>query len=210
MVGMFIILRRLVLKKYGLTLLYVKGHGSTPDGCKSAILNGDFHADIYMCQPLGFVDIGTSKLVYKLKTSLYQLKQAPRAWYHNIDYFFFASCLSFGQSNLNIYVEHIIVEILMIFLYDLIIMGSDVDMILNIKKKPTITFGISDLGFLCYFLGHHFLQLEHVIVISQHKYAFDHLERFCTDCKPYPTCFQFLVLTASSKSIRRLLVVFYI
>ena len=79
MVGMFMILGRLVLKNDGLNFLYVKGRGyfslgSTPDGCKSATLNRDFHTDIYMCQPLGFVDIGTSKLVYKLKTSLYQLK----------------------------------------------------------------------------------------------------------------------------------------
>eukprot|EP00253_Pinus_taeda_P034200 PITA_34200 len=45
---------------------------------KSAFLNGDLHEEIYMEQPIGFIQTDSS-LVCRLKKSLYGLKQAPRA-----------------------------------------------------------------------------------------------------------------------------------
>jgi hypothetical protein len=45
-----------------------------------------------MKQPKGFVVKGKQYLVYKLKRSLYGLKQSPRMWYHNFDTYI----LSFG------------------------------------------------------------------------------------------------------------------
>ncbi|GJS40698.1 copia protein [Tanacetum coccineum] len=37
--------------------------------------------DVYVCQPEGFIDADHPSHVYKLKKSLYGLKQALRAWY---------------------------------------------------------------------------------------------------------------------------------
>ena len=48
---------------------------------KTAFLNGELEEDIYMEQPEGFVEQGKEHLVCKLKSSLYGLKQSPRAWY---------------------------------------------------------------------------------------------------------------------------------
>eukprot|EP00253_Pinus_taeda_P006707 PITA_06707 len=45
---------------------------------KSAFLHGDLHEEIYMEQPIGFIQTD-SILVFRLKKSLYGLKQAPRA-----------------------------------------------------------------------------------------------------------------------------------
>ena len=52
---------------------------------KSSFLHGDLEEEIYMKQPEGFIDY--SSLVYRLRKSLYGLKEAPRAWYSKMDAF---------------------------------------------------------------------------------------------------------------------------
>ena len=49
---------------------------------KTAYLNAPIDCDIYMEQPKGFEKVGKNggKLVYKLKKSLYGLKQSGRNW----------------------------------------------------------------------------------------------------------------------------------
>nr|GEV24836.1 retrovirus-related Pol polyprotein from transposon TNT 1-94 [Tanacetum cinerariifolium] len=48
---------------------------------KTAFLNGELKEEVYVCQPEGFVDPDHLTHVYRLKKALYELKQAPRAWY---------------------------------------------------------------------------------------------------------------------------------
>ncbi|GKD29226.1 retrovirus-related pol polyprotein from transposon TNT 1-94, partial [Tanacetum coccineum] len=46
-----------------------------------AFLNGILREEVYVSKPDGFVDPENPNHVYKLKKSLYDLKQAPLAWY---------------------------------------------------------------------------------------------------------------------------------
>jgi hypothetical protein len=55
---------------------------------KSAFLNGFLEEEIYVEQPLGYIEAGNEGKVYKLKKALYGLKQAPRAWSTRIDKYF--------------------------------------------------------------------------------------------------------------------------
>lgn len=51
----------------------------------NAFLNGDLTEEVFMTQPLGFVQ-GDGSLVCKLYKALYGLKQAPRAWFAKLSH----------------------------------------------------------------------------------------------------------------------------
>ena len=44
--------------------------------------------EVYLEQPPGYMKIGEKKKVLKLKKTLYELKQAPRAWNTRIESYF--------------------------------------------------------------------------------------------------------------------------
>ena len=48
---------------------------------KNAFLYGDLAEEVYMEQPLGFVAQGEIGRVFRLRKSLYGLKQSPCAWF---------------------------------------------------------------------------------------------------------------------------------
>ncbi|GJY16828.1 retrovirus-related pol polyprotein from transposon TNT 1-94 [Tanacetum coccineum] len=54
---------------------------------KSAFLNGFISEEVYVEQPLGFIDFAKPNHVYRIKKALYELKQAPKAWYDRLKAF---------------------------------------------------------------------------------------------------------------------------
>ncbi|GKF23906.1 putative ribonuclease H-like domain-containing protein, partial [Tanacetum coccineum] len=54
---------------------------------KSAFLYGTIDEEVYVSQPLGFVDPKFSKKVYKVEKALYGLHKAPKAWYATLSTF---------------------------------------------------------------------------------------------------------------------------
>ncbi|GJT08671.1 retrovirus-related pol polyprotein from transposon TNT 1-94 [Tanacetum coccineum] len=62
---------------------------------KSAFLNGFINEEVYVAQPLGFIDFAKPNYVYRLKKALYGLKQAPKAWYDRLKAFLIKHDYSF-------------------------------------------------------------------------------------------------------------------
>nr|GEW53519.1 uncharacterized mitochondrial protein AtMg00810-like [Tanacetum cinerariifolium] len=59
---------------------------------KKDFLNGPLKEAVYVSQPEGFIDSEFPNHVYRLKKALYDLKQAPRAWYDKAS----TSCMDSG------------------------------------------------------------------------------------------------------------------
>ncbi|KAH9314961.1 hypothetical protein KI387_023588, partial [Taxus chinensis] len=157
---------------------------------KSAFLNGDLEEEVYMTQPEGFRARGSEHLVCRLIKSLYGLKQAPRAWYIKIDKHLRDSSFTRSHFDPNLYVKSNDDDIVILIVYvdDLAIIGSGDAAIHKVKSDLCATFDMTDLGLLHYFLGVEFGQLDHLIFISQVKYASNLLQKFqMYDCNSSST-----------------------
>jgi hypothetical protein len=173
---------------------------------KSAFLHENSKEEIYMEQPPRYVQ-NDSNLVCLLKKSLYGLKQAPRAWYAKMDNFLIDTRLYRCHSDPNVYTKKVGSHLIILVLYvdDLILTGSDSKLLNHVKTILKKKFEMTNLGFLHYFLGLQVLQTNEGIFISQSKYACDLLRRFhMDDCKPSPSPFQSgvkLVATCTSPKV---------
>ncbi|GKE13760.1 retrovirus-related pol polyprotein from transposon TNT 1-94, partial [Tanacetum coccineum] len=73
---------------------------------KTAFLNGELKEEVYISQPEGFVDQDNPSHVYKLKKALYDLKQAPRAWYDMLSSFLISQQFSKGAVDPTLFTRH--------------------------------------------------------------------------------------------------------
>eukprot|EP00253_Pinus_taeda_P023562 PITA_23562 len=135
---------------------------------KFSFLHGDLYEEIYMEQPTGFIRTYSS-LVFRLNKSLYGLKQAPRAWYAKMDSFLLEASFSRCHSNNTVYTKKMGKSLIILVLYvdDLILTGSDSNLINHVKSSLEKKFEMTDLGHLHYFLGLQVLQSKEGISLSQ-------------------------------------------
>jgi hypothetical protein len=156
-----------------------------------------------MEQPPGYVQ-NDSSLVCHLNKSLYGLNQSPRAWYAKMDIFLIATRFSRFHSDHNVYTKKSRIHLIILVLYvdELILTGSDSKLLNHVKTSLKKKFEMTYLGFLHYFLGLQVFQTNAGIFLSQYKYAYDLLHHFhMDDCKPTPSPFQSGVkLTATCTS----------
>ncbi|GKG11218.1 retrovirus-related pol polyprotein from transposon TNT 1-94, partial [Tanacetum coccineum] len=74
---------------------------------KTAFLNGELKEGVYISQQEGFVDQDNPSNVYKLKKALYDLKQAPRAWYDMLSSFLISQQFSKGSVDPTLFTRHV-------------------------------------------------------------------------------------------------------
>ncbi|GJU62608.1 putative ribonuclease H-like domain-containing protein [Tanacetum coccineum] len=147
---------------------------------KSAFLYGKIDEEVYVSQPLGFVDPKFPKKVYKVVKALYGLHQAPRAWYATLSTFLLKSGYRRGTIDKTLFIKKDKNDIMLVQVYvDDIIFGSTkrswCDEFEALMKSR---FQMSSMGELTFFLGLQVKQKEDGIFISQDKYVAEILKKF--------------------------------
>lgn len=159
---------------------------------KTAYLHAPIDHEIFMDQPEGFERMSENgeRMVYKLKKSLYGLKQSGRNWNKILHEHLIGDGFDRNPADHCVYSKQIDGDIVIVIVWvdDLIIASNNVDQMNHFKESMKHKFRMKDLGKISYFLGIDFDQTDGVIKMNQKRYITKMLDRFgMTNCKPRTT-----------------------
>ena len=158
----------------------------------NAFLNGDLTETVYMPQPEGFEDKNRPNYICKLEKALYGLRQAPKAWFDKLKGALSSWGFKNSRSDTSLFFRRAESKIVIMLIYvdDIIITGSDSKGIKEVIKDLNTSFALKDLENLSFFLGIQVLRGQNSILLSQAKYVQDLLAKTeMTDCKGIKTPF---------------------
>nr|ASR75387.1 retrotransposon protein [Oryza barthii] len=173
---------------------------------KTAFLNGELDEEIYMDQPDGFVVEGQEGKVCKLLKSLYGLKQAPKQWHEKFDKTLTSAGFAVNEADKCVYYRHGGGEgvILCLYVDDILIFGTNLDVINEVKSFLSQNFDMKDLGVADVILNIKLIRGENGITLLQSHYVEKILNRFgYIDSKPSPTPYDPSLLLRKNKRIAR-------
>ena len=159
---------------------------------KTAFLYGELDEEIYMNQPEGFVVKGQENKVCKLVRSLYGLKQAPKQWHEKFDNTLLSNGFRINECDKCVYVKQYKNAYVIICLYvdDMLIMGTNLDVINQTKKMLHSSFSMKDLGVVDVILGVRVQRRPDGYTLTQSHYIESVLKKFGHyDDKPVVTPF---------------------
>jgi hypothetical protein len=142
---------------------------------KSAFLNGYINEEVYVEQPPGFQDGKKLNHRYKLKKTLFNLKQAPRPWYERLRDFLLSKGFKMGKVDTTLFIKKIGQDlfVLQIYVDDIIFGSTNQDFCEEFEKMMANELEMSMIGELSYFLGLQIKQLKNGTFVSQGKYIKD-------------------------------------
>jgi len=142
---------------------------------ETAFLNASVTEEIYIKSPEGFPIVADHNC-FRLRKALYGLKQSPKEWYNNVNFFLHQiifkrlvseHCLYFCQD------EDGSICIISLYIDDLVIAGSNSEILTEVKKQLGERYKMVDLGVVNHILG---CEAQHdedteVTYLSQYQYA---------------------------------------
>ncbi|GKB88302.1 retrovirus-related pol polyprotein from transposon TNT 1-94 [Tanacetum coccineum] len=142
---------------------------------------------VYVAQPSGFIDFQKPNYVYKHKKALYDLKQAPKAWYDRLKAVLIKHEYSIGMVDNTLFTKksksHLI--IVQIYVDDIIFGSTSQNLCDDFAKIMHDEFEMSMIVELNFFLGLQIKQMEDGIFFYQSKYIKEMLKKFgLEDSKP--------------------------
>jgi hypothetical protein len=158
---------------------------------KTTFLNGELDEEIYMDQPDGYVVDGQEGKVCKLLKSLYGLKQAPKQWHEKFERTLTVEGFAVNEADKCVYYRHGGGEgvILCLYVDDILIFGTNLDVINEVKDFLSHCFEMKDLGGADVILNIKLLKDDDGgITLLQSHYVEKILSRFgYNNCKSSPT-----------------------
>ncbi|CAI7850917.1 unnamed protein product [Closterium sp. NIES-53] len=156
----------------------------------TAFLHRLLMEEVYMRQPPGYDD-GSGR-VWKLKRTIYGLKQSQRGWYKRIDDFLLQHGFARSECDSALYVlkEGGKQLVLLLYVDDLLLFSDTKDLIREVKQRLGAEFAMRDLGPVTYYLGMHVDRdrANGTIHLHQEKYVKGLVESFgMGDSKPVGT-----------------------
>lgn len=130
--------------------------------------------NIYVTLPQEFHSPQGNQVCH-LKKSLYGLKQASRQWYSKLSYTLLSLGYQQSISDYSLFVKHHRdhTTVLLVYVDDLILVGTSMTEINSVKVFFNEQFRIKDLGDLKFFLDLEVAHSKTGISLSQRKYSFD-------------------------------------
>jgi hypothetical protein len=125
---------------------------------------------------------GKKELVYKLKKTLYGLKQSPRMWYQKFDTYILG--LEFVRSRVDhsVYSKQVGNQFIYVVLYvdDMLLVGNNMDVIKEVKSQLSSKFDMKDLGAANFIFGMEIKRdrANRKLWLNQRKYVETILQRF--------------------------------
>jgi hypothetical protein len=122
---------------------------------KSAFLNGDLKEEVYVHQPSGFAIPDKEGKVLRLRKVLYGLWQTPREWNAKLDSTLWRMDFEQSPHEAAVYRRGNGGNVLLMGVYvdDLVITGTKDVEVAAFKEEMKVTFQMSDLGPLSFYLG---------------------------------------------------------
>jgi hypothetical protein len=174
---------------------------------KTAFLNGELEEDIYMGQLDGFIANGQEGKVCKLLKSLYGLKQAPKQWHEKFDKTLTSAGFVVNEDDSCVYYWYGGGEgvILCLYVDDILIFGSSLKVIEEMKKFLSSNFEMKDLGEADVILNIKLIREgDGGVTLLQSHYVEKVLSHFgFSDCQPAPTPYDPSVLLRKNQRIAR-------
>jgi hypothetical protein len=156
---------------------------------KTTFLNGDLLENVYMAQPKDFTIKEKEHLECHMRKFIYGLKQASRQWYLKFDETIMSFVFKENEEDNCIYAKFRSGKFIFLILYvdDILLASSDVNLLLEIKKFLSSNFDTKDLGEASFVLGIeiHRDRRKGVLELSQKAYLENVLKKFSMHaCNP--------------------------
>ena len=135
---------------------------------KTAFLNEDLNEEIYMEKLEGFSASGEEGKVCRLVKSLYGLKQAPKEWHEKFDNAILLSGFKINECDKCVYVKDTDKGYVILCLYvdDMLIVGSNDEIIKSTKMILNSKFYMKDMGVVDVILGVRISKILNGLVLS--------------------------------------------